>query len=82
MTPQEIVNYLQNLIQKIQNGSISLSEFQTISLILISSRHPEIESTPEHDLARYISTGWLIDLLNRSSVSAEPEIVSNMEDLD
>ncbi len=81
MTQQELVDYLQNLIQKIQNGSISLSDFQAISLVLLTTRHPSTQNISEHAMARYLSTGWLIDMLNNGS-DPSSEISSNMEELD
>ena len=65
LSQQDIINYLQTLIQKIQDGSISLAEFQAIGLVLMTTNHPQTLNITENDIAKYLSTGWLIDLLNR-----------------
>ncbi len=83
ITQQEIVNYLQNLIQKIQNGSILLCDFQAIALVLLTTRHPDISNISEYAMARYLSTGWLIDMLNTGSdPQNEPENNLDMQELD
>jgi hypothetical protein len=72
LSQQDIINHLQNLIYKIQDGSISLAEFQTIGLILMTSNHPATQNISEHTIARYLSTGWLIDILNNRSETSLP----------